>query len=301
MESFDWICPPCCSTTLPLSNICYNIDHGRHVNMDRKNCNAHKRVNLPDFDWINQLPLSLDQLYVNSFEIFNDAFLTQVNPYATRNSNILDLVLTTVPDLVHSVSISEGLLDSDHRSFTFFLNINNTSFHKRPKYVLNLKKANLKELKKTLQSPPWATAMLDNDVKNMNLINWEDLFWTAVNEFVSQKRINDKFTPSWIDKEVKVLCRRKDRASSKALRTKDSRDLNHFKSLRRGCKSLIRSKYNNAYLRQLADNIPDNPKKFWSCYSVKTETRKLPLAIKKDVNSNSLVTDTLEKANQSVQ
>ena len=44
MESFDWICPPCCSTTLPLSNICYNIDHGRHVNMDRKNCNAHKGV-----------------------------------------------------------------------------------------------------------------------------------------------------------------------------------------------------------------------------------------------------------------
>ena len=47
MESFDWIFPPCCSTTsatLPLSNICYNIDHERHVIMDRKNCNAHKGV-----------------------------------------------------------------------------------------------------------------------------------------------------------------------------------------------------------------------------------------------------------------
>ena len=137
--------------------------------------------------------------------------------------------------------------------------------------------------------------MLDNDI-NTNLINWEDLFWTAVNEFVPHKRINDKFTPPWIDREVKVLCRRKDRASRKALRTKDSRDSSPFKSLRRSCKSLIRSKY-NAYLRQLADNIQDNPKKFWSFYSVKTRTRKLPLAIKKDVNSNSLVTDTLEKAN----
>lgn len=66
--------------------------------------------------------------------------------------------------------------------------------------------------------------------------------------------------------------------------------------MRRSCKSLIHSKY-NAYLRQLADNIQDNPKKFWSFYSVKTRTRKLPLAIKKDVNSNSLVTDSLEKAN----
>ena len=63
-------------------------------------------LNLPDFDRISQLPLSSDQLYVNYFEIFNDAFLTQVNPYATRNSNILDLVLTTVPDLLHSVSVS---------------------------------------------------------------------------------------------------------------------------------------------------------------------------------------------------
>ena len=197
-------------------------------------------------------------------------------------------------DLVHSLSISEGLLDSDHRS-TFFLNINSTSIHKRPKDVLNLKKANLEELKKTLQNLPWATAMLDNDV-NMNLINWEDLFWTAVNEFVPQKRINDKLTPPWIDKEVKELCRKKERASRKALRTKDIGDLNYFKSLRRRCKSLIRLKY-NACLGQLGDDIQENPKKFWSFYSVKTKTRKLPLAIKKDVNCSFLVTDMLEKAN----
>ena len=72
--------------------------------------------------------------------------------------------------------------------------------------------------------------------------------------------------------------------------------MNHLKSLRRSCKSLIRSKY-NTYLSHLADNIQDNPKKFWSFYSVKTKTRKLPLAIKNDENSNSLVTDSLEKAN----
>ena len=66
--------------------------------------------------------------------------------------------------------------------------------------------------------------------------------------------------------------------------------------MRRSFKSLIRSKH-NAYLRQLADNIQDNPKKFWSFYNVKTKTRKVPLAIEKDVNSNSLVTDTLEKTN----
>ena len=145
------------------------------------NSNAEKLFlvgdfNPPAFDWINQLPLSSDQLYVYSFKKFNDAFLTQVYPYATRNSNILDLVLTTVPDLVHSVSVSEGLLDSNHRSLNFFLNINNTSFHKRPKHVLNLKNVNLKELKETLQNLPWVTAMLDNDVST-NLINHDGQKW----------------------------------------------------------------------------------------------------------------------------
>ena len=58
------------------------------------NSNAEKiflvgDFNLPDFDWINQLPLSLDQLYVNSFEIFNDAFLTQVRlPHKWRAQSI---------------------------------------------------------------------------------------------------------------------------------------------------------------------------------------------------------------------
>ena len=47
----------------------------------------------------------------------------------------------------------------------------------------------------------------------------------------------------------------------------------------------------------MADNIQDNPKKFWSFYSVKTKTSKLPLAIKNDANSKSFVTDSLEKAN----
>ena len=130
--------------------------------------------------------------------------------------------------------------------------------------------------------------MLNNDV-NMNLVNWEDLFCTVVNEFVPQKRINDKFTPSWIDKEVKALCRRIEPAERRCeqRRVEILIILNPWGGIRR--------KY-IAYLNQLADNIQDNPKKFWSFYSAKIKTRKLPFtAIKKNVNSNLLV--TVEKAN----
>ena len=51
------------------------------------NSNAEKFFLVADF---NQLPLSSDKLYFTSFEIFNDAFLTEANPHATRNSNTLD-------------------------------------------------------------------------------------------------------------------------------------------------------------------------------------------------------------------
>ena len=45
MESFDWICPPCLSTTLPLSNTRYNTDNVHHVDIERNaNRNSHKGV-----------------------------------------------------------------------------------------------------------------------------------------------------------------------------------------------------------------------------------------------------------------
>lgn len=40
--------------------------------------------NLPNFDWVNQLPLQYDQIHINTFELLNDLFLTQLNHQATR-------------------------------------------------------------------------------------------------------------------------------------------------------------------------------------------------------------------------
>ena len=43
--------------------------------------------NLPNFDWTNQLPCSFELIYIETFEMLNDAFLTQVNTEPTRNDN----------------------------------------------------------------------------------------------------------------------------------------------------------------------------------------------------------------------
>ena len=163
--------------------------------------------NFPNFDWVNQVPLLFDQLHIKIFELLNDLFLTQMNQHATRNNSILDPVLTSTPDLVNDVSASEGFVDTDHWSVTFTIHLNLNRVTPRPKFALDFKKANLRELKNTLQYIRWNFSVLDNDI-NTNLSNWEDLFWSAVNEFIPKKKIKDSLTPPWIDKEVKTLCRR---------------------------------------------------------------------------------------------
>jgi len=73
--------------------------------------------NLLNFDWINQIPLSADQLYLKIYEYMNDIFFTQVNTFATRGKNIPDLVLTSTPDLVTDLSVSEVFLHSDNSAY----------------------------------------------------------------------------------------------------------------------------------------------------------------------------------------
>ena len=84
----------------------------------------------------------------------------------------------------------------------------------------------------------------------------------AVNEFIPRKKVKDKLTPPWIDSEVKTLCRKKDKASRKALLNKNSDHIDKFKSLRRDVKKLIRNEYTD-YLSHLADSVEKDPKKFW--------------------------------------
>ena len=124
-------------------------------------------------------------------------------------------------------------------------------------HIIDYKNANFNELKNTLHNIPWDVSFLENDI-NVNLTNWEDLFWSAVKEFVPKKKVKDKLTPPWIDKEVKIKCRKKDRASRKALRSKSPEDFETFKVLRRECKKLIRSKYND-YLHDLARKVSIHP------------------------------------------
>ena len=251
--------------------------------------------NLPNFNSTNQLPCSFKQIYIETFEMLNDAFLTQVDTEPTRNDNILDLILTNFPDLIPELSVIENFVDSDHRSVFFKIKTGNNYKSAGKRIVFNYKKANWEELKRTLSYIPWHVAMLDEDI-NQNLIKCEDLLWAAINEFIPTKQVKSKHTPPWIDREVKNLCRKKDQTSRKALRTKNPAHVERFNQLRRDVKRLINKKY-QAYLTTLADSVQSEPKKLWSFYSVKTNSKRIPNALKRTKEDKSPVTNSFDKAN----
>lgn len=68
--------------------------------------------NYPDIDWnVLQADSGRSKIFL---DMVNDSFLTQHVREATRDINILDLVLTSEPEMVDEVKIGVPLVDSDH-------------------------------------------------------------------------------------------------------------------------------------------------------------------------------------------
>lgn len=91
------------------------------------------------------------QLYGNAvneamLDLVNQNSLSQVTNKPTRGDNILDLVLTTSPDLIRSIGIEEGM--SDHDIVIVDLNLKVKPQRKRSRRVYIYKKADTDNLKK---------------------------------------------------------------------------------------------------------------------------------------------------------
>ena len=90
-----------------------------------------------------------------------------------------------------------GLVHFDHLNVTFTINVDFYPPTPWPKYNYDFKKANLVDLKKTLEHIPYSV-LLPNADTNISLSNWKDVFWSAVDEFVLRRKleINSHSPPS---------------------------------------------------------------------------------------------------------
>ena len=148
-------------------------------------------------------------------DIIQDNFLSQLINEPTRESNILDLVLTTSPDIIDRLLIGEPF--SDHNSISFRLTGTPYVQRKSQKMLYAYGKADWDHLRSLFHCIPWHCAFFDKDI-NQNWVCWTDLLFTALDECIPKRQCRKKPNAPWITKEIIILSKKKKTLYKKARR-----------------------------------------------------------------------------------
>ena len=216
---------------------------------------------------------------VNFADVLDDHYLIQVKTIPTRANKILDLVITTVPELV---SVSEVLLPETTEIFTD----HSTVLHEfskhikaRPKverYVYNYNAADLEGLRRALSAVN-LTSLLEH-AKDINItwLQWKDAFLTVVSHYIPIKKIKGHNPAQWVNGTILNAIRKKDSARQK-LRTSPNniRLRQQFKILRSKVKYMLR-KSREMFFNDLGRDAKKKSKAFMVGIEKKFKGKKHP-------------------------
>ena len=118
--------------------------------------------------------------------------------------------LNIYPEEIFDASAVEDF-SSDHLAVSFSMLTKLKRLKKSGRTVCNLKKDYLSGLKSALRNLPWDTVFVDNDI-DASTACWYDTFFYLVPKVV----IKDVNRPPWIETEVLLLIRKKNRTRRKA-------------------------------------------------------------------------------------
>ena len=119
-----------------------------------------KEFNLPYIDWATGTATTSDDVHGYFTKIVRDNYLWQLVTFPTRINNILDLILTNVPDKIANLEGFEDIFITDHKILSFELNLRIRRTFKAKRTVFNFKGANWLALKELLLHTPWESGLL---------------------------------------------------------------------------------------------------------------------------------------------
>jgi hypothetical protein len=170
-------------------------------------CDQFKNVvisgdfNLPNISWDATLNAS-GANEVNFVDILDDHYFTQVNTIPTRANQILDLVITTVPELV---TVSEVLrsetteIMTDHSTVLYEFSENIKARPKVERYVCNYNAGDFGGLRCALNAINLMSLVehaIDIDIAWQQ---WKDAFLTAVSHYIPMKKIKGRNPAPWVN------------------------------------------------------------------------------------------------------
>jgi len=163
--------------------------------------------NLPSINWVDGCgqitshPSYGADLNNSFLDLVNDIGLNQFVNTPTRNSNVLDLVLSTSTSIL-DLTTTPGM--SDHEAIVFNCTINNANFKTKPDHKVALyHRANLDNIKGDLLE--FQTSFITNDPYGKTVEqNWTD-FKNAINTSVAEHVPYKTIHRSQQQKELKLM------------------------------------------------------------------------------------------------
>ena len=219
--------------------------------------------NIPEVDWCT-LSLLRPSVSGNRIcEIALDYSLLQMVLEPTRGNSILDLVFTSISDLILDVRVKDGIPGSDHDSIYFSLQlVIQFNPELKPKCSYNFRKTNFDLFHDLLGSIPWDSCFLGEDVEDAWMM-FKGFFFTAVDKCVPTYSLKKRNMKPWFSDETKRMVRKKRRAYKQSKRTGCSSHILKYRHLSNKVRSLTRCDHQQ-HMDEITKDILHNQKPFWN-------------------------------------
>ena len=152
------------------------------------------------------------QLNNTMLDFVSANFLTQLTGKPTQKDNILDLTLTTNPDIISYLEIHPGM--SDHCVVSYDVDLSVKRQKKPDRYVYQYRKGNIEGVKSDLEK--FSDTFLSEDPNSRSVDDNWNLFKSTLKQsmdrHIPQKKINSRWNLPWVTSDIKSLCWRKKRA-----------------------------------------------------------------------------------------
>jgi len=220
--------------------------------------------NFPDIDWtISHGHSSSSQNFVDYIE---DGFLTQHVTEGTCHGAVLDLVITSEPDMIDTVSVINRFGSSDHNILEWEVKLSPV-YSLRNRSYLDYARADFSTFRHILGNTDWSTVLQGN--ANEQWQAFHHLLKTLEKQFIPVKNSTTRLRKApWLSYKAVKLIKRKRKTYQKY---KNERHPAYMRASREAALEIRRSKRN--FEKKLAMNIDTDRKSFYAYVRSRTKAK----------------------------
>ena len=186
-----------------------------------------------------------------------------------QSDSLLDLILTDRSDMVSNIDFKAPFGKSDHVCLSYSIDRAPTS-KAATKENLNYYKGNYLQMREELSERDWDSTLKDKDIEQA-WSSFEAILKESIDRNIPRSRPNTSNRKKWMTKEAQQAVKLKHKAHNKFRKHKTQENQDNFKQAKNNATKVARAAREN-YESNLAENIKDNPKEFWSYVKSQTGT-----------------------------